>query len=42
MLEGWLRENVSTTWHLLETCDILPGEEGGVIDASLGADGIEG
>lgn len=42
VLEQWLRENVSTTWHSLGTCKMLPREDGGVVDASLGVYGVQG
>ncbi|KAK4122315.1 GMC oxidoreductase [Parathielavia appendiculata] len=42
VLEKWLRENVSTTWHSLGTCKMAPRERGGVVDASLGVYGVEG
>lgn len=42
ILERWLRENVGTTWHLLGTCKMLPGEEMGVVDPSLDVYGVRG
>ena len=40
VLEQWIRENVSTTWHSLGTCKMAPREDFGVVDASLGVHGI--
>ncbi|KAI5916976.1 GMC oxidoreductase [Camillea tinctor] len=42
VLEEWLRENVSTTWHSLGTCKMLPRDQMGVVDPSLGVYGIQG
>ncbi|KAK7733048.1 hypothetical protein SLS53_008377 [Cytospora paraplurivora] len=42
VLEKWLRENVSTTWHSLGTCKMLPREQNGVVDANLGVYGVQG
>ncbi|KUI66369.1 Alcohol oxidase [Cytospora mali] len=41
VLEKWLRENVSTTWHSLGTCKMLPRDQMGVVDASLGVYGVQ-
>ena len=41
VLEKWLRENVSTTWHSLGTCKMLPRDQSGVVDASLNVYGVE-
>ncbi|KAK7719626.1 hypothetical protein SLS64_001803 [Diaporthe eres] len=40
-LERWLRENVGTTWHSLGTCKMLPRDEMGVVDPSLGVYGVQ-
>jgi alcohol oxidase len=42
VLEKWLRENVSTTWHSLGTCKMAPRDKNGVVDANLGVYGVEG
>lgn len=42
VLEKWLRENVSTTWHSLGTCKMLPRDQLGVVDAKLGVHGVSG
>ena len=42
ILEGWLRENVTTTWHSLGTCKMAPLETGGVVDANLSVYGVRG
>jgi len=42
VLEKWLVQNVSTTWHSLGTCAMRTREEGGVVDASLGVYGVQG
>ncbi|KAI1651481.1 putative alcohol oxidase [Daldinia loculata] len=42
VLEKWLRENVSTTWHSLGTCKMLPQAERGVVDSSLSVYGVQG
>ncbi|KAL4892351.1 GMC oxidoreductase-domain-containing protein [Aspergillus ambiguus] len=42
VLEQWLRENVSTTWHSLGTCKMAPEDEGGVVDANLSVYGVKG
>lgn len=42
VLEKWLRENVSTTWHSLGTCKMAPRDQNGVVDANLGVYGVEG
>ncbi|KXX79950.1 Alcohol oxidase [Madurella mycetomatis] len=41
VIEKWLRENVSTTWHSLGTCKMLPRDQNGVVDASLSVYGVE-
>ncbi|GAB1312794.1 Glucose-methanol-choline oxidoreductase N-terminal domain-containing protein [Madurella fahalii] len=41
VIEKWLRENVSTTWHSLGTCKMLPRDQNGVVDANLGVYGAE-
>ncbi|KAL2134997.1 hypothetical protein VTI74DRAFT_10132 [Chaetomium olivicolor] len=41
VLERWLRENVSTTWHSLGTCKMAPRNQTGVVDANLGVYGVE-
>lgn len=40
VLQQWLRENVGTTWHSLGTCKMLPRDEMGVVDSSLGVYGV--
>lgn len=35
VIEQWIRENVTTTWHSLGTCKMAPREEGGVVDPAL-------
>lgn len=42
VIEKWLRENVSTTWHSMGTCKMAPREKGGVVDPSLSVYGVEG
>jgi choline dehydrogenase-like flavoprotein len=42
VLERWLRENVSTTWHSLGTCKMAPHNRKGVVDSNLGVYGVEG
>ena len=42
ILESWLRENVTTTWHSLGTCKMAPLEAGGVVDANLSVYGVRG
>ncbi|KAG8166245.1 hypothetical protein KVR01_004797 [Diaporthe batatas] len=42
VLERFIRENVSTTWHSLGTCKMLPREQQGVVDARLGVYGVRG
>lgn len=42
VIEEWLRENVSTTWHSMGTCKMAPRDSGGVVDPSLGVYGVEG
>jgi choline dehydrogenase-like flavoprotein len=42
VLEKWLRENISTTWHSLGTCKMAPRNEGGVVNGNLDVYGIEG
>ena len=42
VLEKWLRENVSTTWHSLGTCKMLPRDQMGVVDATLSVYGVRG
>ncbi|KAI1080926.1 alcohol oxidase-like protein [Whalleya microplaca] len=42
VIDQWLRENVSTTWHSMGTCKMLPLEKKGVVDASLGVHGMAG
>lgn len=41
VIEKWLRENVSTTWHSVGTCKMLPRDQNGVVDTSLGVYGVE-
>ncbi|KAI0110144.1 hypothetical protein F4814DRAFT_451121 [Daldinia grandis] len=42
VLERWLDENVSATWHSLGTCKMLPQAEIDVVDSSLSIYGIQG
>ena len=42
VIEGWLRENVGTTWHSMGTCKMAPRGKGGVVDEGLGVYGVEG
>lgn len=47
VLERWIRENISTTWHSLGTCKLLPRDGDGdgargVVDASLSVYGVSG
>lgn len=42
VIEKWLRENISTTWHSLGTCKMAPRNEGGVVDGNLDVYGVEG
>lgn len=42
IIEAWVRRNVGTTWHSLETCKIGALADGGVVDADLNVHGIEG
>ncbi|KAI1463231.1 putative alcohol oxidase [Daldinia caldariorum] len=42
IIEKWLREHISTTWHSLGTCKMAPPEQGGVVDASLSVYGVQG
>ncbi|KAI0886205.1 putative alcohol oxidase [Annulohypoxylon maeteangense] len=42
VLEKFLRENVSTTWHSLGTCKMLPREQDGVVDRNLSVYGVKG
>ncbi|XXH04688.1 GTP-binding protein rbg1 [Hypoxylon texense] len=42
VLEKWIRENVSTTWHSLGTCKMLPRDQMGVVDSNLGVYGVPG
>ncbi|KAK5988794.1 Alcohol oxidase [Cladobotryum mycophilum] len=42
ILEQWLRQTVSTTWHSMGTCKMAPLSELGVVDATLGVYGVEG
>ena len=41
IIEKWLRENVSTTWHSMGTCKMAPREAEGVVDPSLSVYGVE-
>ncbi|TGJ79688.1 hypothetical protein E0Z10_g9085 [Xylaria hypoxylon] len=40
IIESWLRQNVSTTWHSMGTCKMAPREEGGVVDHELNVYGV--
>lgn len=42
VLERYIRENVSTTWHSRGTCKMLPREQDGVVDANLSVYGLRG
>ncbi|KAI2464626.1 GMC oxidoreductase-domain-containing protein [Annulohypoxylon bovei var. microspora] len=42
VLEKFLRENVSTTWHSLGTCKMLPRDQEGVVDRGLSVYGVRG
>lgn len=42
VLERWIRENVSTTWHFFGTCKMLPRKQQGVVNANLGVYGVHG
>ncbi|EAQ91743.1 hypothetical protein CHGG_03678 [Chaetomium globosum CBS 148.51] len=42
VLERWLRENISTTWHSLGTCKMAPRDDDGVVDENLSVYGVEG
>lgn len=45
VLERWIRENISTTWHSLGTCKMLPRDGDGargVVGASLSVYGVSG
>ena len=33
--EGFVKNNVSTQWHILGTCSMLPRKDGGVVDPKL-------
>jgi choline dehydrogenase-like flavoprotein len=41
ILEKWLRENVSTTWHSVGTCKMAPRDKKGVVDNRLRVYGVE-
>lgn len=42
VLETWVREHVSTAWHAIGTCKMLPRAQLGVVDASLSVYGVSG
>lgn len=42
VLEYWVRQNVSTTWHSLGTCSMKPLKDGGVVDSALNVYGTRG
>ncbi|KZV84968.1 alcohol oxidase [Exidia glandulosa HHB12029] len=42
VLEAWIRQTVSTTWHAMSTCSMKPREKGGVVDPKLNVYGVEG
>ena len=42
IIEKWLRENVSTTWHSTATCKMAPREKGGVVNPQVSVYGVEG
>jgi alcohol oxidase len=41
VLEKWIRENVSTTWHSLGTAKMKSQEENGVVDTDLSVYGLK-
>ncbi|KAK7705270.1 hypothetical protein SLS64_008107 [Diaporthe eres] len=42
MIDKWLRENVTTTWHSLGTCKLAPLDHMGVVDERLNVYGVQG
>jgi alcohol oxidase len=42
ILEQFLRENISTTWHSLGTAKMAPREQKGVVDSDLSVYGVTG
>lgn len=40
IIDQWIREHVSTTWHSLGTCKMAPLEEKGVVDPYLNVYGV--
>lgn len=42
VIDKWLRENVTTTWHSLGTCKLAPFDRMGVVDEKLNVYGVEG
>ncbi|KAH8103817.1 alcohol oxidase-like protein [Cristinia sonorae] len=41
-IREWIRKTVSTTWHALGTCAMMPREKGGVVDHKLNVYGVKG
>ncbi|THH28874.1 hypothetical protein EUX98_g5304 [Antrodiella citrinella] len=41
-IRTFVKKHVSTTWHALGTCAMMPREEGGVVDPRLNVYGVEG
>lgn len=42
IIDQWLRENMTTTWHSLGTCKFGPLGDMGVVDEKLNVHGVEG
>lgn len=42
ILEEWLRNHVTSTWHSLGTCKMAPKEKMGVVDENLNVYGTKG
>lgn len=41
LIEDWVRDHVSTTWHSLGTCKMGSIQEGGVVDSALNVHGVK-
>lgn len=41
VIDEWLRENVTTTWHSLGTCKLAPLDRMGVVDERLNVYGVK-
>jgi alcohol oxidase len=41
IIDEFIRQNVSTTWHSMSTCAMKPRSEGGVVDSSLNVYGTQ-